>query len=427
MVKLLHFAARTPEPPRPLSVRRNSAFNLIGCLTYQGCQWLITVLVALLSGYDNSGVLSYAMSIGNIFLPVATFNLRTYQVSDIEGKFSEGEYIAFRFLTIAIAFLLIVPYSIISTANASWLLPTLLYLLFKADEAICDVLSGVSQKGGRMDYIGISQFSRGLAVIGGFCIPLITTHDLNFAILAMFILCAVITLTYDFPHACRFGDIEVSISFSNVRKLISDGLPLVVSATFASMIVTYARQVFGNEYGSTMLGYYAAVATPSVLVQAAARYLYSPVLVPLATRWKEYNVTNFIKYFLRSLLIIAAGVICMALPLIFLGPNLLELVYSKEILIYCHLIPIMVLGTALNTFVYYLMDVLVVVRNLKGAVIASVIGFIICLVTVKPLIDCLEMDGLNIVVVISYAAAIICAGICIMTSVLANQRTRIGD
>lgn len=418
----LHFTARTSTPPRPLDVKRNSIFNLIGCLMYQGCQWLITVLVVLLSGYDNSGVLSYAMSIGNIFLPIATFNLRTYQVSDISGKFSEGEYIAFRLLAIAVAFLVIIPYTMVSTTDVSWVLPTLLYLLFKADESICDVLSGVSQKGGRMDYIGISQFMRGIAVVCGFCICLVVTHSLNIAVLSMFVCCAAITMTYDFPHARLFGDINVSINRHKVKKLVIDGLPLVLSATFASMIVTYARQAFGNEYGSTMLGYYAAVATPSVLVQAAARYLYCPVLVPLASRWSNGCSASFIKYFVRSLLMIALGAGCMAVMVLAFCPSLLKLIYGSELNQFFYLIPVMVLGTVMNTFLYFLLDVLVILRNLRGAVISGLIGFCICLVMSKPMISLLGMDGLNYIVVVSYTIAVGFAALCILASVRARRR-----
>lgn len=375
---------------------------------YQGCQWVITVLVVLLSGYENSGVLAYAMSIGNIFLPIATFNLRTYQVSDLKRRFTEGEYIAFRFITVVIAFVFIIPYTMATTSDLTWVLPTLLYLLFKMDEAVCDVLSGISQKGERMDYIGISQFSRGVLIVVFFCFGLMVAQSLSIAILLMFVGCCFMTVLYDFPHARRFGSINVAIHFSKVRKLAAAGMPLVLSATFASMIVTYARQVFANQYGSTMLGYYAAVATPSVLVQAAARYLYCPALVPLASKWNdEAGLQGFMRYLVRSSLYIALGVMGMAIALLALGPHLLRFVYGNEIEPYTSLLLGMVVGTGLNTFVYYFMDVLVIMRNLRGSVIIGALGLFACFVLASRLETAWGMDGLNAVVILSYLVAVL--------------------
>ena len=72
------------------SIRRNMLFNTIGSLTYQGCLWITTVIVVILSdSYRASGILSFAMTIGNMFSAIGTYSMRTYQVSDVKGKYSQ--------------------------------------------------------------------------------------------------------------------------------------------------------------------------------------------------------------------------------------------------------------------------------------------------------------------------------------------------
>lgn len=45
--------------PEPLDIKKNMLYNTIGSLTYQGCLWITTVLVVILSdGYSDSGILS---------------------------------------------------------------------------------------------------------------------------------------------------------------------------------------------------------------------------------------------------------------------------------------------------------------------------------------------------------------------------------
>lgn len=85
------------------SIRRNMLFNTIGSLTYQGCLWITTVLVVILSdGYSASGILSFAMTVGNMFTAVGTYNMRTYQISDTKNEYSQSNYVGFRIVTLAI-------------------------------------------------------------------------------------------------------------------------------------------------------------------------------------------------------------------------------------------------------------------------------------------------------------------------------------
>ena len=75
------------------------------------------------------------------------------------------------------------------------------YLLFKADESFCDVLYGVDQRGERMDYIGISQFIRGVIIVLAFSLSLHFSQNIVLSILAMFPAGLLVTILYDIPHA----------------------------------------------------------------------------------------------------------------------------------------------------------------------------------------------------------------------------------
>lgn len=141
-------------------------YSTIGSLTYQGCLWITTVLVVILSnGYSDSGILSFAMTIGNMFSAIGTYSMRTYQVSDVKDKYSQRNYVAFRLITLLIGLVVIGIYSVAVSPDSLTLIAVFAYLLFKTDESFCDVLYGVDQRGERMDYIGISQFVRGVIIV----------------------------------------------------------------------------------------------------------------------------------------------------------------------------------------------------------------------------------------------------------------------
>lgn len=392
-----------PVNPSRLDVKVNTIINLIGCLTYQGCLWATTVLVVLLSGYDASGTFAYAMAIGNIFFAIATFSARVYQVSDTDNRFSSGTYLVFRAFTIVVGFFLIIPYLLITTSDISLIPPVIIFLLFKLDESFCDVLYAIDQKNERMDYIGFSQFVRGILVVAFFCLGLLIGKSLSVAFSAMFCTCFFFTLSYDLSRARRFGDINLTITPQDIVALIKACFPVMLSSTLIGAVVSLARQFFGNQFGVTELGYYAAVATPAVLVQAAARYLYAPALVPLASKWRSGDLKEFNRLLSRTYLLILISAIVATAFIILITPVVFPRIYGPEIEPYTNVLLIsgILMGTNCIAFVSFSTDTLIVCRDIKGCLISVTIGFLACLISSVPLENTLKMHGINVTVILS--------------------------
>lgn len=388
--------------PKPLDIKKNMLYNTIGSLTYQGCLWITTVLVVILSsGYSDSGILSFAMTIGNMFTAVGTYNMRTYQVSDIKGKYSQRNYVGFRLLTLIIGVILLGIYSIVVSPDSLTLIAVFAYLLFKVDESFCDVLYGVDQRGERMDYIGISQFIRGILIVLAFSLGLYLSQNIILAILAMYPAGLLVTIVYDIPHARRMGDIRPQLKKEQAKSLLTECLPIVLEILFLGMIVSVARQYYANAYGAERLGIYAAVATPAVLIQAAARFLYAPALVPLSEKWNDSPKESFLPFFRKTLLVMAGFIIVGVAVLAWAGPILLNLVYGQKVEGYTYLFTNVLISTSALAVLYYLTDVLVLCRDIKGSLISASAALAIALSTMVPLEAIFDMQGINYVVILS--------------------------
>ncbi len=131
-------------------------WNSFGSIVNLACQWLITILIVRLgSGYEASGVFSLAMSIYNIFAPIAQYRMYTYQVSDVENENTTGEYLAFRFFTCGVALALCTGYSLF-TCESEAIAAILLYAVYKSISLVVDIGALGDQRHHRMDYIGKS-------------------------------------------------------------------------------------------------------------------------------------------------------------------------------------------------------------------------------------------------------------------------------
>lgn len=388
------------ETPKPLSTTANTIWNASGCLFYLGCQWLTTVLVVVLSdGYSNSGLLAYAMSVGNMFAAFALYKIRTYQVSDVDNLYSGSNYIGFRIFTVLTGYVAFTIYLVFITNDIATIVATLLYLVFRCDDVFTDVVYGIEQRGGRMDYIGKSQFIRGVAVIVGFSVPLKLTGNLLAAVGGMSVLCIINTVLFDVSHARRFGAVKASITRAQIVSLLKACLLPTIANVLANSIVSIARQSYGNMNGSEYLGIYASIATPAVLIQAGVLYLYSPMIGSLATTLHDKGMPAFKVFFLKVLALLMACVAVIVVSLSFFGVPLLSTVYGESIRPYTWIFPYALATTASIALLLYVNDVLIVLRDGITQIVINLIGVFVVIVLSHAFFELWDMNGINLIVI----------------------------
>lgn len=374
---------------------------------YLGCQWLITVLVVRLStDFTNSGLLTLAMSVTNIFYAIAAYNMRAYQVSDVEGKYEDCIYMQIRSITCAAALLLCMGYSLILYQDKRFF-AIVLYMIFRIVEAFIDILQGFDQKAMRMDIIGKSMAVRGVANVVVFAAVIKFTDSFLLAVLAMIVVSAVVMLVYDIPWAARFGELRGRLQLTTVKRLLIECLPMGVAASLSSSIVTIPRSLLDSLKGEEVLGIYGALAVPTVIVQVAATYIFNPMLSVYAVHYTNKDKKAFFKLFNRSLIAIAGLSICALAGAYFLEDLILPILLGEAIKPYISLFIPMLVCTILNAAVWFETNLLVVIRDFKSYFWVTVAAVVLSLAAGYPLIKMYSMNGVNITLIIVNAVQLL--------------------
>lgn len=387
---------------QPKSIQQNMMWYSVGSITYLACQWLLSVVVTTMStGFDDAGALALAMAIGNIFTPLAYYNTRTYQVSDLEHEYTNRQYVAFRILTTFVAFVACTLYAIL-TAGLS-LAPVIAFLLYKCVVVIIDILHGVDQSYARLDYAGRSLIAQGITSLGGFIIVFALTQNLVLAITAMTITALVIMCVYDIPRASRLDVIAPRITFPAIKKLAVECLPAVLSGVLCSAVVTIARQFLYTMEGEAALGSYASVATLAVIVQMAASYIYNPLLTTFAELAAENRKKELYK--LIGKVCIAVVLITVAVSILFAlcGEFGLVLMFGEKIIPYVYLFQPMLLCTAATAYIWFFTDMLIVLRKMKEVLIGNVVSFVVIFPLSYWLITTCGANGVSFAGALAYA------------------------
>ncbi|OCN05559.1 hypothetical protein A4S06_08310 [Erysipelotrichaceae bacterium MTC7] len=379
----------------------NFMWNSVGSFIYLFCQWLLSVIVLRLSNdFNNSGNLALAMSVTNIFYSVAVFNIRPYLVSDKNGEYKSGDYVFLRILTCTVALLLCMSYSLFFDYTLEQYICIFVYMMFKVVEATFDLLSAFGQRQSRMDIAGKSMLIRGFLCLGSFAFFLKLSDSVSIAIVSMVAVSLVFMFIYDYPQVRMLERLKPSFDFKVVFVMLKKLYPLAVSQFLLAFALIYPRQVLEVIKGTEALGIYATVATPTVIVQVAASYVFNPLLTLFTNQLYERRLKNFSNTVMKTSLIIAVLSIFAIIVAMFVGSWGLTLLYGQKIASYTDLLIPVLIATCLNAFVAFTNNIIIICRKLKSLLVVNVIGVIVALLASRPIISEFGMYGVSYVLII---------------------------
>lgn len=391
-----------PQAPAPLSVRRNMLWNAGGSLVYLVSNWLTTVLVVVFGGTPAAGSLAVCMAVGNIMATIVLFRARPVQVSDVRGAYSMGDFVTLRLLSTGAAFAFCAVYCALTVAPQNYV-PVFLYCLFKLTDSFCDVYHGLDQANGRLDYAGVSQLLRGVLVVASFVAGMAVFGRLWVAIALMTVSNLAVVMLYDLARSAQFGSLSPVWDAAHVRGLIATCVPGFVASLVVTLVVSLSRQVFGTWFGEDLLGLYAAVATPTVVVQALASYLYAPLLGPLAQNWAQGQTERIAKTLAGVLAAVCAVTLVGVGVGMLWGEPVLSAVYGERVGAHADLLTAMLACTAASACMYLMVDILVVLRDAVGSICSSVAALVACLCLMRPFFGEPNINAISLLIVASFA------------------------
>ena len=375
-------------------LKKNLIFNTAGSLLFYVCQASVNLLVVALAGVEANGLLATAMTIANVALSAASYGMRTFQVSDLSGKYSDRTYLHSRYITVSAAFVGCMAFAFVNsyTAEQRWVIA--LFTLYRMVESWSDVWHGFLQKAERMDIVGISFGARGLltaaCVVGG----LLATHSLIAMLALLVVLNAGYVLAVDIPLARRRADFSAQTT-AGVWPLLAECLPLAAYSFLNTSIGSVPRYYCERILGSVQLNYFANVFLPVMVLQVAVIYLFVPFITAFARMWAGreraayYRALRWLAGLLAALWAVGAAGAAL------LGKWGLSLLYpsTPEILGYAPLLQPLVVATLLTILATVLCHLLTIARHMKGLIAGNLAGLAAALAVSAPLIRAFDVYG----------------------------------
>ncbi len=362
---------------KKLSIQSSIAWNSMGSIFYLGCQWLITMLVVRLADVETAGVLSLAMSTTNLWYAVAIYGMRNFQVSDTTGQYGTGTYVYSRIITCIIAILgcmvnaFIIPYDEVQRASI------IIYMVYKLSEAMYDVYAGVYQREWRLDYAGKSMVIRGILTLFSFVGFLVLTDNIVIALSGMAVSCGLAIMFYDIPIAKKLTGYKINKQWIPLGALLKECFPLVVYTMLSTAIGTIPRLIMERVLGGYELGIYGSVATPTLIIQMGATYIFNPFVTVFAERYNNKEKKAFWDAFRKCLLAVVAVALIGLIGGAIFGEWGLNLLYGAEVAKHVELLLPLILCVVLTAFAWFMCGVLTAIREFNGLVVSNVVAVLV--------------------------------------------------
>ncbi len=387
-------------------MKKNFVWHAIGNITYLMCQWLITVLVPVIGGFQDAGILSIAMSISATCQTIGMFGIRNFQVSDVDEKYSDSCYVGLRALTCGAAMLTCLIFSVVGGYGGGQLIAISLFMIFRLAETYADVLHGIAQRNGKLYIGGISFCIKGVGLLICFLLGYFLTKSLNVGLLSMTLFSCATVVIYDLPMVRRVKRFHLTDSIGRCGALALETLPLCVYLFLFSAVCTLPKLILEAEMGETVLGIYSSIYAPAMLLQAASGYLYTP----FATNFAQMRQKGEHKAFLSTLAKISAFILALGAVVMFaawlLGEFALVLVFGEDIRPHVGLLfPILVVNVVSAYFGLFCM-LSIVLRRFRWLLSGCFAGFLLSIFLTKPAIGWFGANGTSYSII--FATVIAC-------------------
>jgi O-antigen/teichoic acid export membrane protein len=313
------------------------AWTLAGETTYAVCQWAAVIVIAKLGNATMVGQYALGLAITAPIMILYGLSLRALQGTDAASQYEFQEYLALRFITTGMAFVLIVGVCVAGRYAAETALIIVGIGMAKSLESISDIFYGFFQRHERMDLISTSMLIKGPLSLLGIIVGLYLSDSVVGAVIGLIAAWAAVLLLYDARQVkrqvalnTRGPAVDVLSKRSRLWSLARKAWPLGITVMLVSLNLNVPRYFIDHYFGEREVGIFAALAHLLFVGSTIMNAFGQSASPRLARYWANQSRTAFRQLLIK--LVAVAGVLGVGgiTAALWIGRDLLTVLYRPE-------------------------------------------------------------------------------------------------
>lgn len=354
---------------------------------------IMTILVSRSVGEQIGGMFSIGLSIAQIFMTIANFEVRTYQVTDVKNEFSFGDYFTFRILMCVLAYGTSIVYVVINGYSALKVTIILLLCLYKIIEGVTDVFEGEFQKKNRIDISGKSMFFRTFFSVTGLVITLAITKNIKISLVVMNIIAVICLVIINIMPVKFFAKISITSEFKKLGKIFVYCWPLAISTFINTYIINSSKLAIDKTMSDEYQLYYSAVFMPNMVINLFSGIIFKPMQTSMAEAYNNGEMKKFNKVIFKMIGIIVGFTFVCMIGAYLLGIPVLSLLYGVELKPYKLVLIVLLMAGGINAINIILYYVLTIMRKQNVMVLFYSVVAVVSLLFINKVTKKYELMG----------------------------------
>lgn len=360
-------------------------WNIAGSMTNAFMSMLILAIVTRILDNQETDIFSIAWSISQLMATIGTFQIRTYQATDVTEKYKFNQYFIFRCVTVFAMIFTSVLYIVGKKYSFYKSAIVLIICLFRAVDSLADVYEGFFQQKERLDLAGKALTYRIIAAMLCFSGTLIIFQDLLISSLSLLAAYCVCFFLFDIRYN-KSVDILKNRTRGQIKNkgwlmgLLLEGFPLFVNAYLMMSINNEPKMVIDRAIEQKWMEAGTQTAFNILFMPASVLTLvyivFRPLLTQMAIAWSKKEKKAFLQIIIKMLACLIAVACIILLGSAILGIPVLSLFYGIDLSKYKVHLLVVILGGCFCTLSYVFDNALVVIRKQYLLVTAYIITWV---------------------------------------------------
>lgn len=356
-------------------------WNMIGSGIYALASLILTYLTIRIIGDRQGGIFAIALTLGQMFIYIAYYEMRNYEVTDASDEFTFAQYHGVKIINCAVMMAVTVIYILLKDYSFYKSLVVFLVCLYRMLDGYADVYEAQFHHDGRLDLAGKSMAWRTVISVGVYFIILSVTHDLIWSVIGAIISGIAGILIFNVYIFDSVGRIEVSFDPEGVKGILVKCFPMFLGMFLWTYLLSASRIAVDNAMDSQYQSYYQVLFMPVSVINLLAGFLIRPSLIKLTELYSQKRFREFTGVILKiSACLAAFTALCMAAAYI-CGIPVLEILVKCPLDEYRGMFVFLIFAGGINALAYTLYFVLSIFRAGKSIIAgygtASVVALII--------------------------------------------------
>ena len=379
------------------ALKKDFIWNILGSLIHAFNSLFFLIIVTRINGINNSGIFSYGFTISNVFLAVATFGGRNYQITDTKKEFSDNLYKNFRYLTTILSLILFVLLFLCFNYSVYKYLIIILLIIVRVFESISDVYFGILQKNNKLYLVGMSLFFKNLLALIVFIITDYLFRNLYISIISWGVINLLFLIFFDISKSKNISGEKFKLE-KNYKEIFTKTLYFFLFSFISIFIINIPRYFIDFYLTDELQGIYGILVMPATMTALLTQFILQPFAVRLSESSKKDN--KLFKKQTSKLIMytIFISVICILLAYLF-GIPVLNLIYNLDLNKYKYYLVLVMVGSTFYALNNLLNLIYTIKRKTKYQFIIYVVSTIISVIITYFLINAYSLLG----GIISYA------------------------